>query len=128
MKKITTIALVTLISFNGFAQKKKSEATTDTKTIQTQTPAKQEVVATTPSGETTVQPITDEQKAKQKAITKEFKEAKATIEADTTLSPEQKQAKIKEASKEKSKKMKEVFTPEQLQKMKEDAKKKADKE
>ena len=130
MKKIMSIALVSLITFNGFAQKKKSAAAPVPVPTEASTPsvAKQEAVSSSPAAETVVQPITDEQKVKQKAITKEFKEAKAKIEADTTLTPELKQAKIKEASKEKSKKMKEVFTPEQLQKMKEDAKKKAEKE
>ncbi len=128
MKKIMSIALVSLITFNGFAQKKKSAPAPATTETTTPSVASQEAVSSAPAAETVVQPITDEQKAKQKAITKEFKEVKAKIEADTTLTPELKQAKIKEASKEKSKKMKEVFTPEQLQKMKEDAKKKAEKE
>jgi hypothetical protein len=65
-----------------------------------------------------VAPITEAQKAKMKEINKAFKTEKIRIESDTTLNPDQKAAQIKMASKERSKKMKENFTPEQIQAMK----------
>lgn len=63
-------------------------------------------------------PITEAQKAKMKEINKAFKAEKSRIESDTTLNADQKAAQIKIASKEKSKKIKENFTPEQIQAMK----------
>lgn len=63
-------------------------------------------------------PITEAQKAKLKEINKAYKIEKTRIESDTTLNADQKAAQIKIASKEKSKKIKENFTPEQIQAMK----------
>jgi hypothetical protein len=125
MKKCLILALASVFAINGFAQKKNKS--TESAPLTSQNQPKEEVKAadeSTPAK--TAQPITEEQKAKQKAITKEFKTAKAQIEADSTLTDEQKKAKLKEASKVKLNKMKEVFTPEQLQEMKENAKKKSD--
>jgi hypothetical protein len=65
-----------------------------------------------------VAPITEAQKAKLKEINKAFKTEKTRIESDTTLNADQKAAQIKMASKEKSKQIKENFTPEQIQAMK----------
>ena len=56
---------------------------------------------------------------------KEFN-LKSKIEGDTTLSAEQKQSQIKTASKLKSAKMKEVFTPEQMEQIKQNHKKKSE--
>ncbi len=132
MKKIIAISLLVLVGTNGFCQNKKGDkkkqAETNSASTLTKAP-EAEVPTTTPAvapATLPVAPFTEEQKNKMKEINKEFKAAKANIESDTTLSPEQKQSQIKAASKSKSTKMKEIFTPEQLEQMKQNHKKKSE--
>ena len=109
-------------------RRQKKPAETHSASLLTKAP-EAEVATTTPAvapATLPVAPFTEEQKNKMKEINKEFKAAKANIESDTTLSPEQKQSQIKAASKSKSSKMKEIFTPEQLEQMKQNHKKKSE--
>ena len=132
MKKIITLSLLVIVGANGFCQNKKSNKKTTTETNQsaaTLTKAPEAEAATTSPEATPSAPVaafTEDQKNKLKEINKEFKAAKAKIEGDTTLSAEQKQSQIKTASKLKSAKMKEVFTPEQLAQIKQNHKKKSE--
>ncbi len=133
MKKIITLSLLVIVGANGFCQNKKSNKKTTTETNQsaaTLTKAPEAEAATTSPAATPSTPVaaafTEDQKNKLKEINKEFKAAKAKIEGDTTLSAEQKQSQIKTASKLKSAKMKEVFTPEQLAQIKQNHKKKSE--
>ncbi len=132
MKKIIALSLLVIVGTNGFCQNKKSNKKTTTETNQsaaTLTKAPEAEAATTSPEATPSAPVaafTEDQKNKLKEINKEFKAAKAKIEGDTTLSAEQKQSQIKTASKLKSAKMKEVFTPEQLAQIKQNHKKKSE--
>ena len=121
MKKVITIALLTIVGLNGFSQNKKikKKAAVDTVAF---TPPVITPTATTP--EKTVTPLTEVQKAQLKAISKENKAARAKIESDTTLSPEAKKSQLKEIGKKKAKKMKEILTADQIEQMKADRKNK----
>jgi hypothetical protein len=131
MKKAIFVSLLALLSATGFCQNKKENKAAKTTEANNTAPA----VATEPKADQSnssntstmlATPITEEQKKKEKVINKEFKELKKRIESDTTLNEEQKKSEIKAASKMKSKKMKEVFTPEQLQELKQNHKKKSE--
>jgi hypothetical protein len=115
MKKIIAIAILSIATLNGFSQKKTTKNTDAAVTPATETSTN---TTTSTNTSTAAAPITEAQKAKMKEITKEFKASKTRIESDATLTEEQKKAQLKEASKLKSKKMKEIFTPEQLAQMK----------
>ena len=119
MKRIIVLSCLVLVGASANCQNKKSKKQapkTDTVAvvapIDTETPQANAQVASAAA------PITEAQKAKLKEINKAFKAEKSRIESDTTLSSDQKAAQIKMASKEKSKKIKENFTPEQIQAMK----------
>lgn len=119
MKRIIVLSCLVLFSASANCQNKKAKKQTP-KTDTVAAP----IVAETPQAQVSAPaapvaaPITETQKAKLKEINKVFKAEKARIESDTTLSSDQKAAQIKIASKEKSKKIKENFTPEQIQAMK----------
>lgn len=119
MKRIIVLSCLVLLGASANCQNKKAKKQapkTDTVAapIVAETPQVQVSAPTAP----VAAPITEAQKAKLKEINKVFKAEKARIESDTTLSSDQKAAQIKMASKEKSKKIKESFTPEQIQAMK----------
>lgn len=131
MKKLVFVSLLALLGATGFCQNKKANKNSKSSETNNVAPAvsnetKTEESNISNSSTVTVTPITEEQKKKEKEINKEFKVAKKSIESDTTLNEEQKKAQIKAASKLKSKKMKEVFTPEQLQELKKNHKKKSE--
>ena len=119
MKRIIVLSCLVLVGASANCQNKKAKKQTP-KTDTVAAP----IVAETPRAQVSAPvtpvaaPITEAQKAKLKEINKVFKAEKARIERDTTLSSDQKAAQIKIASKEKSKKIKENFTPEQIQAMK----------
>lgn len=119
MKRIIVLSCLVLVGASANCQNKKAKKQTP-KTDTVAAP----IVAETPQAQVSAPatpvaaPITEAQKAKLKEINKVFKAEKARIESDTTLSSDQKAAQIKIASKEKSKKIKENFTPEQIQAMK----------
>jgi hypothetical protein len=118
MKRIIVLSCLVLVGASANCQNKKAK----------KQPPKTDTVAVAPivtaPVETAAQvtpvaaPITEAQKAKLKEINKAYKIEKTRIESDTTLNADQKAAQIKIASKEKSKKIKENFTPEQIQAMK----------
>ena len=118
MKRIFVLSCLVLVGASANCQSKKAKKQTpkaDTVAVAPIVTAPVETVApVTP----VVAPITEAQKAKLKEINKAFKIEKTRIESDTTLNADQKAAQIKIASKEKSKKIKENFTPEQIQAMK----------
>lgn len=121
--------MLALFSVAGFSQNKKANKNSNPTETSNNAPAvvtesKTDESKTDNSNVSVVTPITEEQKKKEKEINKEFKATKKSIESDTTLNEEQKKSQIKAASKLKSKKMKEVFTPEQLQELKQNHKKK----
>lgn len=129
MKKLIFVFIIALFSVTGFSQNKKAKKNSNPTETNNNAPAvvietKSDESKTDNSNVTAVAPITEEQKKKVKEINKEFKAAKKRIESDTTLNEEQKKSQIKAASKLKSKKMKEIFTPEQLQELKQNHKKK----
>ncbi|MEI8052696.1 MAG: hypothetical protein WCH52_03025 [Bacteroidota bacterium] len=117
MKKTISIALLVLIATSGFSQTKKSKKDAAT------TVAPAAAVAAVPTDATaaavkTAPPLTEDQKKQIKEINKDFKSSKAKIEADATLSADQKKSQIKELSKAKSTKIKGMVTPEQYQEIK----------
>jgi hypothetical protein len=118
MKRIIVLSCLVLVGASANCQNKKAKKQTpkaDTVAVAPIVTAPVETIApVTP----VVAPITEAQKAKLKEINKAFKIEKTRIESDTTLNADQKAAQIKMASKEKSKKIKENFTPEQIQAMK----------
>lgn len=123
--------MLALFSVTGFSQNKKANKNSKPTETSNNAPAvvtesKTDESKTDNSNVSVVTPITEEQKKKEKEINKEFKATKKSIESDTTLNEEQKKSQIKAASKLKSKKMKEVFTPEQLQELKQNHKKKSE--
>ena len=124
MKRIIVLSCLVLVGASANCQNKKAKKQTPKTELEVVAPP---VVAETPQAEVSapaapvapvVAPITEAQKAKLKEINKVFKAEKSRIESDTTLNADQKAAEIKMASKEKSKKIKENFTPEQIQAMK----------
>ena len=117
MKKTISIALLALIATSGFSQTKKSKKDAAT------TVAPAAAVAAVPTDATTAAvktapPLTEDQKKQIKGINKAFKSSKEKVEADATLSADQKKSQIKELSKAKSNKIKGIVTPEQYQEMK----------
>ncbi len=118
MKRIIVLSCLVLVGVSANCQNKKSKK----QAPKTDTVAVAPIVTETPQATAQVAPvaapITEAQKAKLKEINKAFKAEKSRIESDTTLNADQKAAQIKMASKEKSKKIKENFTPEQIQAMK----------
>ena len=124
MKRIIVLSCLVLVGASANCQNKKAKKQTPkTETevvappVVAETPQAQVSAPATPAAPVAA-PITEAQKAKLKEINKAFKAEKSRIESDTTLSSDQKAAQIKMASKEKSKKIKENFTPEQIQAMK----------
>ena len=125
------MSLLTLISATSFCQNKKENKNSKITETSNVVPAasidnKADETNTSNSTTTAAATITEEQKQKEKEIYKEFKAAKKRIESDTTLNEEQKKMQIKAASKSKSKRMKEVFSTEQLQELKQNHKKKSE--
>ena len=118
MKRIIVLSCLVLLGASANCQNKKSKKQAPkTDTVAVAPIAVAPVESATPVAQVAA-PITEAQKAKLKEINKAFKAEKSRIESDTTLSSDQKAAQIKMASKEKSKKIKENFTPEQIQAMK----------
>ena len=129
MKKIFVIGLLVLTGMNGFSQNKKgkknSAAIKDT-VVQAAPVAILETPTTPVASAPAVAPLTESQKSALKEINKEFKKAKQSIESDTTLSVSQKEIQIKTASKEKSTKIKAILSPEQIEQIKQNRKKKSE--
>ena len=117
MKRILVLSCLVLLGASANCQNKKSKKQAP-KTDTVAAPIVAAPVETAAPVTPAAAPITEAQKAKLKEINKVFKAEKSRIESDTTLNADQKAAQIKIASKEKSKKMKEAFTPEQIQAMK----------
>jgi predicted transglutaminase-like cysteine proteinase len=124
MKRIIVLSCLVLVGASANCQNKKTKKQapkTETEVLAppvvAETPQAQVSAPATPVAPVAA-PITEAQKAKLKEINKVFKTEKSRIESDTTLNADQKAAQIKVASKEKSKKIKENFTPEQIQAMK----------
>ena len=69
-------------------------------------------------------PLTKEQKKKEKEIDKEYKTNKKRIESDSTISAEDKKTQLKAAKKIKESKLKEILTPEQFVELKKKSKNK----
>ena len=124
MKRIIVLSCLVLVGASANCQNKKAKKQTPKTETEVVAPP---VVAETPQAQASAAaapvapvaaPITEAQKAKLKEINKAYKIEKTRIESDTTLNADQKAAQIKMASKEKSKKIKENFTPEQIQAMK----------
>ena len=124
MKRIFVLSCLVLVGASANCQNKKAKKQTPKTETEVVAPP---VVAETTQAQVTAPaapvapvaaPITEAQKAKLKEINKAFKIEKTRIESDTTLNADQKSTQIKMASKERSKKMKENFTPEQIQAMK----------
>lgn len=124
MKRIIVLSCLVLVGASANCQNKKAKKQTPKTELEVVAPP---VVAEAPQAQVSAPsapiapvaaPITEAQKAKLKEINKAFKIEKTRIESDTTLNADQKAAEIKIASKEKSKKIKENFTPEQIQAMK----------
>jgi len=124
MKRIIVLSCLVLAGASANCQNKKAKKQTPKTETEVVAPPvvaeapQAEVSAPTAPAAPVVAPITEAQKAKMKEINKDFKTEKTKIESDTTLNADQKAAQIKMASKDKSKKMKEIFTPEQIQAMK----------
>lgn len=118
MKRIIVLSCLVLIGASANCQNKKAKKQTPKTDTVAVAPIVAAPVETVAPAAPVAAPITEAQKAKLKEINKVFKAEKARIESDTTLSSDQKAAQIKIASKEKSKKIKENFTPEQIQAMK----------
>ena len=121
MKKVITIALLTIVGLNGFSQNKKVKKKAAVDTVAFTPPVI--TPAVTPP-EKTATPLTEVQKAQLKAISKESKAARAKIESDTTLSAEAKKSQIKALGKEKTNKMKAFLSEDQIEQMKADRKNK----
>ena len=119
MKRIIVLSCLVLVGVSANCQNKKSKKQAPKMdTVAVVAPIVTETPQATAQVAPVAAPITEAQKAKLKEINKAFKAEKSRIESDTTLSSDQKAAQIKIASKEKSKKIKENFTPEQIQAMK----------
>ena len=110
MKKIIAIVTLVLICTNGFSQAKKE--------LNEAAPAANTAPAAK-SGDHKDKykdlNLTDDQKSKVKELSKKNKAEKAKIEADATLSADQKAAKLKDLKKENSKSFKAILTPQQLE-------------
>ena len=118
MKRIIVLSCLVLLGASANCQNKKSKKQTPKTDTVAVAPVVAAPVETVAPATPIAAPITEAQKAKMKEINKAFKTEKSRIESDTTLNADQKAAQIKMASKEKSKKIKENFTPEQIQAMK----------
>jgi hypothetical protein len=129
MKRIIVIGLLVLTGMNGFSQSKKGKKNSAVikDTVAQPAPAAIVETPTTPVvSAPAVPPLTEAQKATLKEINKEFKKTKQSIESDTTLSLSQKESQIKIASKEKSTKIKAILSPEQIEQIKQNRKKKSE--
>ena len=118
MKRIIVLSCLVLVGVSANCQNKKGKKQAPKTDSVVVAPIVAAPVESTAPAAPVVAPITETQKAKLKEINKAYKTEKTRIESDTTLTADQKAAQIKMASKEKSKKIKENFTPEQIQAMK----------
>jgi hypothetical protein len=118
MKRIIVLSCLVLVGASANCQNKKAKKQTPKTDTVAVAPIVTAPVETAAQVTPVAAPITEAQKAKLKEINKAYKIEKTRIESDTTLNADQKAAQIKIASKEKSKKIKENFTPEQIQAMK----------
>jgi hypothetical protein len=118
MKRIIVMSCLVLVGASANCQNKKAKKQTPKTDTVAVAPIVTAPVETAAQVTPVAAPITEAQKAKLKEINKAYKIEKTRIESDTTLNADQKAAQIKIASKEKSKKIKENFTPEQIQAMK----------
>ena len=110
MKKIIAIAALAIVSSTGFAQAKKELNAT---------PATNAAAPAAKSEDHKDKykdlNLTDDQKAKIKELNKQNKAEKAKVEADATMTADQKAAKLKELKKEQGKAFKAILTPQQLE-------------
>jgi Spy/CpxP family protein refolding chaperone len=109
MKKIITIAALVIIGSNSFAQTKKelNEAPV--------TAAAPATKSEDPKDKYKNLNLTEDQKSKLKELNKKNKADKAKLEADATLTADQKAVKLKDLKKEQSKAFKTILTPQQLE-------------
>lgn len=107
MKKIITLAALVIIGSNSIAQAKKelNEAPV------TAAPAKSE----DHKDKYKDLNLTEDQKSKIKELNKKNKADKAKLEADASITADQKAAKLKDLKKEQSKAFKAILTPQQLE-------------
>jgi Spy/CpxP family protein refolding chaperone len=109
MKKIIAIATLVLIGANGFSQAKKelNEAPVTAAAPATKSEDHKDKYKDLN--------LTEDQKSKLKELNKKNKADKAKLEADATLTADQKAAKLKDLKKEQSKSFKAILTPQQLE-------------